>query len=112
MKFCKCLMLTIILLFLLGLTTPLIGAEIRIHNNKTLTVTGKTLFANCSDTIIEGGASLILNNSALLKDMGHKSGSGVFTLNNSSVTYCYEQVENKSFYLIPIANGKFTVICL
>ncbi len=76
MKFCKALILTILLLFLLGLATPLLAAEIRIHNTTTLTVTGKTLSANCSDIIIEAGSTLVLESSALLEDMGNRSGGG------------------------------------
>jgi len=96
----------IIVLFFLGLSTNLFSAEIRVRNNKTLTVTGKTLKANCSDTIIEEGSSIVLD-SAWLEDMGQRWGGGALSiLNDSKVTKC-----DKVFYVIPRPDGKSTTIC-
>jgi hypothetical protein len=97
----------IIVLFFFGLSTNLFAAEIRVHNNKTLTVKGKTLKANCSETIVETGSSIVLD-SAWFQDMGRRSGGGAFSiLNDSKVTEC-----DKVFYVIPRPDGKSTTICL
>ncbi len=109
MGFCKWKIALVVAMFLLVCATPLFGAKIRIQNGKNLTVTGKTLFANCADIIIEGGAALVLN-SALLQDMGVRSGAGALTLNNSSVVKCYD--DSKSFFVIPKTDGTATIICL
>ncbi len=109
MGFRKWKIALVVPMFLLVGATPLFGTEIRIQNGKNLIVTGKTLFANCADIIIEGGAALVLN-SALLQDMGLRSGSGELTLNNSNVVKCYD--DSKSFFVIPKPDGTATIICL
>lgn len=106
MKFYKGMVSGVLLIIFLSLTTTLCAAEIRIINNKTLTVTGKTLSGNCSDTFIESGSSLILN-TALFQDMGRRTGDGTVTLNESAIEKCY-----KTFYVIPNSAGTASVICL
>ena len=98
---------SMLLLFLLSLlfTSPAICGEITVHNNKKLTVTGKTVTTNCDRITIASGSTLELNGSALLQEI-KLSSAGTIIINSGSIQKCH------SFYVIPRPDGKASIIAL
>lgn len=94
LKKTSCLLPLFSIIFLICFSVlPGLSAEITVHNNKTITIDGKTLNANCSTTTISAGSSVILNNTGVFLNIGHRKGSGSLVVNSGNIVKCFKTMQ-------------------